>query len=170
MIVAQTPRLLLKQFSLDDVDGFFTLNQDPEVLQYTGDRPFADKQEVATFIREYDQYDKYGLGRWSLYLKSTGEYIGFSGLRYSPETNDTDIGFRLMRKYWGRGYATESARAALTLAFTEFDKDRVIARAMTNNQASHAVIQKLAMQPLSSLHEAGHEWLTYQLSRKDWQQ
>ena len=168
MVVAETQRLILKRFSLDDVDGFFELNNDPLVVQYTGDRPFDDRNQVRDFINHYDQYQKHGLGRWSVYLKATNQYLGFSGLRKSDDTGEVDIGFRLMRKYWNQGLATESAKACLRLAFDTYHADRVIARAMADNAASLAVINKLGMTYCENFMEDDVKWLKYELNRADW--
>lgn len=166
MIVYETERLLLREFSEKDIDGFFELNNDPVVLEYTGDRAFKHKDEVRRFIENYDQYNKYGLGRWSLYLKDNDEYIGFSGLRKSDETGEVDIGFRIMRKHWGKGYATESALASLKLAYERFGVEKVIARAMKNNSASHAVIKKLGMELVGTFTEDGCCWIKYSMQLK----
>ncbi len=141
MIVVTTPRLELRRFSLDDVEGFYNLNEDSEVIRYTGDRSFKGRQEVETFILAYDQYEKHGIGRWSAYLRETGTYIGFSGLKFDPDKNQLDIGFRFYRDQWGKGYATESAIAALRIGFDEFGADVIVARAMQDNAASHSVIK-----------------------------
>jgi len=164
----ETERLVLRRFSLGDVAGFFDLNLDPQVLKYTGDKPFKNHIEVCRFIRNYEQYEKYGFGRWSVYLKSSNEYIGFCGLRRSTETGEVDIGFRLMQRFRHRGYAFESAKAALELAFNRYGVDRVIARAMKDNQVSHLLIQKLGMQLDSSFTESGEEWLKYELYKDVW--
>ncbi len=168
MIVVETQRLYLKTFSQDDVPGFFELNNDPLVLKYTGDKPFKDKEEVSRFIKDYDQYKKHGFGRWSVYLKETNCYLGFSGLRYSSETDEIDIGFRFMQKFWGMGFATESAIAALELAFTRYNAQKVVARAMQDNLASHAVIKKLGMTYQSSFQEDGKLWSKYQFLKENW--
>ncbi|MBE8168878.1 MAG: GNAT family N-acetyltransferase [Shewanella sp.] len=164
MIVAITPRLELRRFSLDDVEGFYNLNEDSEVIRYTGDRPFKDRQEVETFILAYDHYEKHGIGRWSVYLRETGNYIGFSGLKFDPAKNQLDIGFRFYREHWSKGYATESAIAALRIGFDEFGADVIVGRAMQDNAASHSVLKKLAMRPDFVFEESGKPWLQYQLT------
>ncbi len=167
-IIATTNRLVLKEFSIDDIDGFFELNNDPVVLKYTGDKAFVNKTEVAEFISKYDQYEKYGFGRWSVYLKDTNQYVGFTGLRHSKESKDIDIGFRINRKYWGKGFATESAMASLNVAFHQYNVEQVTARAMKDNVASHTVIKKLAMKYHSEFEETGKLWIKYTLSQADW--
>lgn len=168
MFVAETERLVLKRFSLDDVDGFFDLNNDPAVLKYTGDIPFMNRDEVANFIETYEQYEKYGFGRWSVYLKESDSFMGFSGLRKSPETGEIDIGFRFMRKYWNQGYATESAEIVLNLAFCMFNVTTVVARAMKDNSASHALIRRLGMNYHSTFISDGAEWSKYELLKSGW--
>jgi len=164
MIVATTPRLELRRFSLDDVEGLYNLNNDPDVIRYSGDRSFKDRQEVATFILNYDQYEKHGIGRWSVYLRETAAYIGFCGLKFNPDKNQLDLGFRFYRRQWGKGYATESALAALRIGFDEFGADIIVGRAMQDNVASHRVLKKLAMRPDFTFEEAGKPWLQYQLT------
>ena len=173
--VAQTQRLCLRTFSLADVDGFFALNNDPVVMQYTGDSPFTDKQAVAEFIYNYDQYHRFGLGRYAVYLKDSNRYIGFSGLRYNQKSGQIDIGFRLMREYWGQGYATESALPCIEMAFEKHHAEQLVARAMSTNLASHAVIKKLGFAYHKEFCEGfdnNHQpvlWTQYTLSRQQYQ-
>ncbi|WP_051215994.1 GNAT family N-acetyltransferase [Ferrimonas futtsuensis] len=167
MIEWETDRLILKRFSLGDVDGFLELNSDPDVLTYTGDRPFDTREQVARFIEDYTQYQLNGFGRWSVYLKETGEYLGFCGLRRAERGGEVDIGFRFMRKHWRQGYALESSLAALKLAFGRYQLDRVVARAMEDNRASHGVIRKLGMTRCGCFTEGGVNWVTYELFAPD---
>ncbi len=163
MLISETPRLLFTQFSIEDVDGFYSLNNDPQVIKFTGDRAFHDREEVKQFIQNYDQYRLNGFGRWSLYLKSTGEYIGFCGLRKDINTGEVDIGFRLMRKFWHQGYAFEAARESIRIGFEQYGVNVIVARAMEDNSASHALIDKLGMSYHSRLTEQGVTWIKYQL-------
>lgn len=169
-IVATTDRLELRRFSLDDVEHFFRLNQDLELLRYTGDQPFRDLQQVEQFINAYDQYDKYGIGRWSVYFKNTEQYLGFCGLRFSEEHQEIDIGFRIARRYWNKGYATEAALASMKIGFNhrhpQVINDKIIGRAMMDNAASHAVLKKLGMQATEQTEELGQIWQKYQLSKQ----
>jgi [ribosomal protein S5]-alanine N-acetyltransferase len=83
-LALESRRMTLHRFSDADAAGFYELNADPEVLRYTGDRPFASVAGAEAFIRSYDAYERYGYGRWSVYLRETGEYMGFCGLSYRP--------------------------------------------------------------------------------------
>lgn len=165
--VFETDRLELRQFSVADAAGFYALNADPEVLRYTGDVPFATVAEAEAFIRDYRHYDRCGYGRWSVFLKETGEYIGFCGLNHRAAANEVDVGFRFLRKHWGKGYATEAARASLAHGFSVYGLDRIVARAMKDNLASHRVLQKLGMQYVRDFDMDEAVWSLYEM-RSEW--
>ena len=167
MIIAETDRLILKEFSIEDTEGFYRLNNDPLVLQYTGDKPFANVDETKRFIESYNHYQKHGFGRWSVYIKSENKYVGFCGLRVSEESGETDIGFRILREYWRKGIGYESSVAALELGFNQFKLENIVARAMKDNLASHGVIKKLGMLPVDDFVEEGVSWTQYNLSAKE---
>ncbi|WP_444995548.1 GNAT family N-acetyltransferase [Aliikangiella sp. IMCC44359] len=162
-VIANTPRLELREFSIQDAPSFYQLNLDPLVLQYTGDSAFANVGETIEFIQKYDQYDKYGFGRWSLYLKESQQYIGFCGLRYSDSTGEVDLGFRLVRRFWGQGLATEAAKCAVEVGFKHYRLESIIGRAMQDNLASHAILNKLGFQFESPLNENKRQWFQYRL-------
>ncbi|HUG15129.1 MAG TPA: GNAT family N-acetyltransferase [Thermomicrobiales bacterium] len=162
VVAAETERLELREFSVDDAEGFFRLNGDPEVLRYTGDEPFADVEQARAFLAAYDNYARDGFGRWSVYLKETGEYLGFCGLNNRPATDEVDVGFRFRRACWDRGYATEAARAALDLGFTRYGLTRIVGRAMRDNAASHRVLEKLGMTKSHEFEQDGHVWAQYE--------
>ncbi|KAA3632307.1 MAG: N-acetyltransferase [Bacteroidetes bacterium] len=166
--VYTTERLELREFSLNDVEGFFEMNADPVVIRFTGDRAFIDQKETEQFIQAYDQYEKYGYGRWSVYLKGTEDYLGFCGLKYSPEKQETDIGFRLMRKFWNKGFATEAAIACLDAGFQKYGLEKIVGRAMVDNQASIRVLEKLGMSKAFEYTEEGRPWVQYELKANDY--
>ncbi|MBB6460123.1 GNAT family N-acetyltransferase [Flammeovirga kamogawensis] len=113
----ETKRLLLQEFSKDDAKGFFELNNDIDTLKYTGDTSFQSIEAAEIFIKECKHYTDYGFGRWSIRIKSNNEFIGFCGLKYSPLKQEIDIGFRIMKKYWKQGYATEAAKKMFSVCF-----------------------------------------------------
>jgi len=123
----------------------FTLNDDPDVIRFTGDVPFKDVKEAEQLILNYDQYKKYQMGRWTVLLRKTNEYLGWCGLKYHSDVNEVDIGFRFHKKYWGRGYATEAAEACLKYGFEKLKLKRIIGRAMKDNIASIKVLEKIGM-------------------------
>ena len=160
--------MYLREFKSADAEGFYQLNNDPLVIQHTGDRAFADPNEAAAFIAGYDHYERHGFGRWAVVLEETGEFIGFCGLKYHSDTKEVDLGFRIGRAWWNKGLATEAARACLGYGFTELQLDRIIGRVRQENIASVRVLEKIGMHRLNAFDFEGHPGYRYELSAVDW--
>jgi RimJ/RimL family protein N-acetyltransferase len=141
----ETPRLKLRELSEDDSLQFFQLNNDPEVIKYTGDPPFPSVDSAREFLAGYDQYTRYGYGRWAVISKETGDFLGWCGLKYVPALRETDLGFRFFRCYWGQGYATEAAIACIKYGFEKLGMTRIAGRAMMTNKASILVLEKAGL-------------------------
>lgn len=161
-----TDRLTMRPFRAEDGVLMYALNEDPEVLQYTGDVQFADVAAASVFLRDYDQYEKYGVGRLVVVLKETGETLGWCGLKYHPAADEYDIGYRFFKQHWGKGYATESAKAAMKYGFETLKLDRIIGRARVENPASINVFNKLCMRFVEPYTEDGKNWVLYEVVRE----
>lgn len=144
--IIETERLVLREFDLSDAKEMFLLNSDNDVIKYTGDTSFKNIEDAEKRIRNYDQYKKYKMGRWTVLTKEANEYLGWCGLKYLEDTKETDIGFRFHKKHWGRGYATESAIACLHYGFENLRLKKIIGRALKLNVASIHVLEKIGMQ------------------------
>lgn len=140
----ETDRLLLREFDASDAGKMYQLNLDPEVLRYTGDKPFSSVQEARAFLENYEYDRALGIGRWAVILKSGQEFIGWCGLKRNEEEL-IDIGFRFFQAHWNRGYASEAAQATLRYGFMEKGIPRIIGRAAVENRASIRVLEKLGM-------------------------
>jgi ribosomal-protein-alanine N-acetyltransferase len=169
-LIFTTERLILRPFSLDDVDNMFELNSVFEVVQYTGDAPFKNKQEVFDLISTYNQYEKYGMGRLTMILKSTGEYLGWTGIKFNENIQQVDLGFRLMKKYWGKGYATEGALACLQFGFEKKKIEKIIGRALTDNKASIRVLEKVGMSFEKNIVMHNAPAAVYSISKSQWEE
>ncbi|MBI1308136.1 MAG: GNAT family N-acetyltransferase [Bacteroidetes bacterium] len=145
-IIAETERLILREMTPDDAESAYWLNLDPECLQFTGDSPFTSIEEARAFLIKYDHYNKYGFGRWAVIRKSDREYLGWCGLKYTEDKNEFDVGYRLMKKFWNQGYATEAAAKSVELGFSKFGMNEIVGRAMKENLASIQVLKKIGMQ------------------------
>ncbi len=165
MIVIETERLYLKEFSLSDAESMYALNLDPEVLKYTGDEPFNSIEEARDFIEYYKQYQLYGFGRWSVFIKERNEYIGWCGLKYTEDKNEYDIGFRFLKEHWNKGFATETAAACLNFGFENLQIDRIVGRAMSVNFASIKVLEKIGMQFNREFDFDGEPGVIYEIDR-----
>ena len=145
-IILETPRLLLRKKTVEDAPFFFELNSNILVTQYTGDGPFENLKAAEDIVKYViGQYKQNGYGRWLVAEKETGNPIGWCGLKFHPDTNETDIGYRLLESAWGKGYATESAKACIDYGFKHFNLNHIIGNAMKENTASINVFKKLGM-------------------------
>jgi RimJ/RimL family protein N-acetyltransferase len=140
--IMETERLILREWILEDAENFFELNNDPDVIRYTGDPPFESIKATREFIRNYDAFKKEGMGRWVCILKETGENIGWCGLRKKPK-GFVDLGYRFHQKHWNKSYATEAGMACLEFGFYQLKLEIIVANTAAENEASSRVIQKL---------------------------
>lgn len=163
----ETERTIMRNLKIDDAEDFYALNLDQEVVKFTGDQPFENLQAAKDFLANYDQYEKYGVGRLAVINKTTSKFIGWCGTKYSPDKDEFDIGFRFFKQYWNKGFATESARKCLTFGFVDLGLDRIVGRAMKENIASIKVLEKIGMTFKETFDFDRHEGVIYELIIKD---
>lgn len=168
-IIIETPRLLLRKKEVEDAPFFFELNSDPLVTQYTGDGAFKNIQEAEEIVKYViGQYEKNGYGRWLVAEKETGEPLGWCGLKYHDDTQETDLGYRFMQKYWGKGYATEAALACIDYGFKILKLNRIYGQAMKENVNSINVLKKVGMTYLREDLCVGHDSYVYELKKENY--
>ena len=143
-MIAETKRLILRELHRDDAEYFFELNNDPEVLKYTGDVAFKSVNEAQNFLKNYSHYSENGYGRWAIIRKEDQQFIGWCGLKLNEE-GYVDIGFRIFKKYWGNGYATEAAEKSIDIGFNKFGLKEIIGRTANDNRGSFRVLEKIGM-------------------------
>ncbi len=164
-VIIETPRLLLYEMAVEDAENFFALNNDPKVMQYTGEGAFENVEAARQLVRNYTQYKKYGYGRWTVRLKETNEFLGWCGLKFNEDIEEVDIGYRLLKKHWNKGYATEASQASLDFGFEKFGIKRIIGRADKRNAASIRVFEKLGLQFEAYYFEDGVENVLYAIEK-----
>ncbi|MEW2516746.1 GNAT family N-acetyltransferase [Actinacidiphila alni] len=152
MTEIRTPRLLLRRWREDDLAPMAEINADPQVMRFIGDGTPRDLEQTAESIQRWeDEWDDEGFGLFAVELLGSGELAGFTGLAvpyFLPEVLPAvEIGWRLGRQFWGQGYASEAAQAALDFAVTDRGLDRVISIAQIGNHASENVMRKLGLTP-----------------------
>lgn len=158
-----TLRLRFREMTIADAQNAFELNSDPEVIRYTGDGPFDSVEDAAAFLAAYDHYQRYGFGRWAVERSSDGQWLGWCGLKYTPALDEHDLGFRLHRRFWGQGYATEAAIACLDCGFRDLGLQAIVGRAMADNQASIRVLEKVGMSRIGPYDFDGEAGLLYRI-------
>ena len=145
-MILETDRFILREFDADkDAQAMHDLNSDPDVIKYTGDHGFENFQHAHDLLKNYPDYSKYGMGRWIMERKSDHKTVGWCGLKFHPETKLVDLGYRFYKAEWGKGYATEGAKACLKYGFEVLGLELVYAEAAKENTASIRVIEKLGM-------------------------
>jgi RimJ/RimL family protein N-acetyltransferase len=146
-IVLETPRLILRQFTLADAPLLVQLNSSPEVMKYLHE-PLLESETQALHVLNtiiFPQY-KNNLGRWAIHLKSTNEFIGWCGLKYLIESDEIDLGYRLMQPYWGNGYAFEAAQHTVAYGFDQLHLTTIVGSAHIENIGSLRILEKIGMQ------------------------
>lgn len=141
----ETERTFLRKLNIQDAANFYRLNLDPEVLRFTGDKAFVSIEEASAFLASYHPYEQFGVGRLAVIHKANQEFIGWCGLKYSPEKDEYDIGFRFFKDYWNQGFATETAQKCIEHGLEVLNIPRIVGRAMIANAASVKVLEKLGM-------------------------
>lgn len=147
-IILETPRLILRRLTLDDLDALAALYRDPVVRQYYPEGTLTraeSKEELEWIIDVY--YGKYGYGLWATILKETGEFIGRCGLLpWTLEGRfEVEVAYMLAKEHWGRGLATEAARGIVDYAVHQLHFTRLICLIDADNGASQAVARKIGM-------------------------
>lgn len=145
-IILQTPRLILRQFTEADAPLILSLNSDPEVVKYLHEPTLQTVEHAAQIINDIilPQY-KNNLGRWAIHTKDNMNFIGWCGLKYRPEIDEIDLGYRFMQKAWGKGFATEAAQHTLDYGLNDLQLKLITGRAHIENIASIKVLEKIGM-------------------------
>ncbi|ROO61689.1 RimJ/RimL family protein N-acetyltransferase [Micromonospora sp. Llam0] len=203
-MIAQTDRLSLRRFTIDDLPLLVELDSDPEVMRYlTGGRPTpaetVRREVLPAILRDYLRFP--GFGKWAAIERSSGAFIGWFALKPAAAgpavtgpagagpasgvvngrggrlaITEVELGYRLRRASWGRGYASEGARALLRMAFDHPTVDRVFAETMAVNVASRRVMEAAGLRLARCFHlqwddpieGVEHGEVEYEVRRVDW--
>ncbi|NIJ09951.1 RimJ/RimL family protein N-acetyltransferase [Saccharomonospora amisosensis] len=182
--VLETTRMRLRRFTAADAEALAALHGDPEVMHYLDDgRPVPPtvvvERNLPAILREYDQLPD-GLGCFAATEVASGGFLGWFSLRPASSVGldgGIELGYRLRRAVWGRGYATEGARALVHHAFAALGVERLVATTMTVNTASRRVLEKAGLRLVRTFHQAWpepiegaeHGDVEYALTRESWQ-
>jgi RimJ/RimL family protein N-acetyltransferase len=163
--ILETERLLLREFVADDAAACCAFSRDPIVTRYTGDQPPQNVEEARALLLAHPiaDYAKHGFGRWACVLKDTEVVVGFCGLKFLDELGEVDIGYRLQPDCWGKGLATECARATLDYGFEQLNLRRIIGLVHPDNAGSIRVLEKLSMHSAGVIDYHGEKAVKYVL-------
>lgn len=167
--ITETPRLIIREFNLDDVQAVYDFNADERVNLYTGDagviQSLADAERI---IRDIwlTEYLQFGYARWAVVEKDNNQVLGFCGFKNDYRINETDIGYRLAPEHWGKGYATEANQACIEYAKAKMDLDYIVGDVVEQNQASINVLLKLGMKFNKRFDDLGFKIIRYDMYLK----
>lgn len=177
----ESARLVLRQWQDEDLAEFANLCADPQVMRYFP-APLTRLESAALIGRIRGHFAEYGFGFWALERKDTGAFIGMTGLQtvnfdagFAPAV---EIGWRLARRHWGLGFASEAAWTSLRCGFAQLGLQEVVSFTTRENQASQKVMQSIGMHadPAGDFDhpklEAGHPLrphALYRINRAEWQ-
>jgi len=176
----KTERLILRPWRKSDLEPFARMNADPRVMEcFIG--PLSQQESNEFAIRIQNKMTEQGWGLWAIEVPGISDFIGFIGLAHvhfsAPFTPAVEIGWRLLYDYWGRGYATEGAKAALDFGFQTLKLNEIVSFTVVDNLRSRHVMEKLGMHrdPQDDFDHPkvpeGHrlrKHVLYRMNRQDW--
>jgi RimJ/RimL family protein N-acetyltransferase len=182
-VFLETERLVLRRFTTGDVDNLAGLDADPDVMRFVSGGIPTSREEIENeflpaFLGYYQRYQAFGF--WAAIEKSTGDFLGWFHFRprEGSAPDQVELGYRMRKSAWGKGYATEGSRALIRKGFTESGVQRVTAEAMAANIASRRVMEKAGLTLVRTFSQpwpgaaGGHrvEVVEYALTKAGWEQ
>jgi RimJ/RimL family protein N-acetyltransferase len=181
-VFLETERLVLRRFTDNDVDNLVELDSDPDVMRLiNGGRPTSrdeiESDVLPMFLEYYERFTGYGF--WAAVEKSTGQFVGWFHFRPTKgmPSDEIELGYRLRKSAWGKGYATEGSRALIQKGFADLGVRRVFASTMVVNVGSRRVMEKAGLKFVRAFHQPwpdrieGEEQgdVEYALLRSEWE-
>ncbi|MGH3077464.1 MAG: GNAT family N-acetyltransferase [Gaiellaceae bacterium] len=181
-IFLETDRLRLRPFTEDDVDDLVELDADPDVMHFvTGGRPTPreeiESEVLPAFLDHYARFAGYGF--WAAIEKTSGEFLGWFHFRPAKGAppGEAELGYRLRKSAWGKGYATEGSRALIDKGFAELGVGRVVAFTLAVHIASRRVMEKAGLRYVRTFHQPWPDRIEgdekgdveYALLRSEWE-
>jgi RimJ/RimL family protein N-acetyltransferase len=166
----ETVRLTLRPFREADAAAFFELSQDPDVMRYVGDRRVPTLQEAWRAVAGWlGHWALRGYGQWAIEERASGRFIGRAGIINPVDWPGAEVGYLLGKDWWGRGYATEAATAAMDWGFRQIGFSDLLSLIDPDNQASIAVATRLGESLRGEADLWGQTVLVYGISRAEWE-
>lgn len=146
MYTIETPRLLLRRFTLDDLDDLYRIYNHPDLIKYISEKkPLCLEDTRAAINSTVQHWQKYRFGVSAVIHKTYQKLIGHCGLKFLENTSLVQLGYLLLPSYWGNGLGTEAAKAVLDYGFEVAALEKIVAIAKPENLASRRVMEKIGM-------------------------
>lgn len=171
--IIRTRRLTLRPFTVQDIDPLFQILQQPDILRYFPPQPRPPTPPPRTAAErliagQLEDWEKNGYGWWGVELKDKPGLVGWCGLGYLPDSDETEVAYLLSQEIWGQGLATEGAQASLAFGFERFQFPFIIGLTHPGNIASQRVLEKCGLQFVEEKAYFGIDCYRYVLTHDDW--
>lgn len=163
-----TARLVLRPFTLDDVDPLYEILQQEDIMAYFPGAKAPPRAAVERLVQaQLREWEERGYGWWAVAEKDQPAHpiLGWCGLGYLPDTDETEVAYLLSKDVWGQGYATEGARASVEWGFSTLDLTEIVGIVHPENVASQRVLEKLGMSRTARTEYFGMDCYRYALQR-----
>jgi RimJ/RimL family protein N-acetyltransferase len=157
-----TERLVLRPPTPDDLQAWHAIYLDAEEVWYGAPRS-SPEENRAKLERQIAHHEQHGYGMCTVELDS--ETIGAAGLQHLEGGLEVEVGYRFLKEHWGRGYATECARASIAFGFDEVGLNRIVAVVLESNIASRRVLERCGLQEIGLVQAYGLEHVKYEIAR-----
>lgn len=172
MIILETERLILRQYTQDDFDALYEILSDPETMQHYP-KPYDTKGTQRWLDWNFQNYSEYGFGLWAVVLKESGEFIGDCGITMQTIDGEElpEIGYHIHKKHWRKGLGGEAACAVRDWAFEHTPYDRLYSYMTSSNTASYSTAASIGMTRVKEFEDNhyGHMYV-YLITRGEWEQ
>ena len=166
--MVETERLIFRKFVDEDLPLLIEQRADPDVNRYLGGPKRQNAEAISIRIKFYmDCYEKFGFGMCPMIWKENGEVIGGAGLQPLEDTGEIEVGYSIIKRYWGLGIGTEAARGWLEYGFNTVGLERIVAVAVVDNAASRRIMEKLGMKFEKNEMHYDEECAFYGISKKE---
>ena len=162
----ETERLVLRMFRESDTDVYAEMLADPEVMHFLG-KPMSRQEAWRNMAMVLGHWHLRGYGMWAVEEQASGELVGRVGCWRPEGWPGLEVGWTLRRRFWGRGYATEAARASVAYAFEALDQTRVISLIAPENVNSIRVAERLGEKPEGEWDIFGTKVIIYAVGREE---
>ena len=167
----ESERLKFRKFTTDDLPQLIEQRSDPEVNKYLGGTKLQNPEALEKRLNFYIScYESHGFGMCAMIWKPTGEVIGSAGLQPLDGTDEIEVGYSMIKEFWGLGIGTEAARAWFDYGFRNAGLDRIVAVAQMGNRASMHIMEKLGMKFEKIEVHYGSECMFYAISKDEFLQ
>lgn len=161
----ETERLLLRGFTPDDLDALCLVFGDADVMQYISGGKTRSREETEKGLRRtIEGWRRRGFGLWAVVEKTSAEVVGYCGLTFLEETPEVEVAYGLAKSAWGKGFATEAARASLRFGFEVVKLRRIVAVVNPQNLSSRRVLEKLGMRYTKNARHYDSDLMYYEIS------